>query len=72
MGEEPHVARLLEVLLDADERTSVVLRSFRLPPAAFEWAREDVLAHPEVRNRSGYVVRIFQRMAAEGQYRRAA
>ena len=66
-----HVERLLAVLRDADEGTERVLRSFRLPPPAYEAARADVLAHPEVRNKAGYAVAIFKRMVADGQYPRA-
>lgn len=56
------VGRLLAELCDADDHTEQVLRSFHLPEAAYERAREDTRAHG---GKTGYAVAILRRIKDE-------
>lgn len=58
------VKRLLAELPDRDAGTETVLRSFALPEAAYERAREDTRAHGGT---TGYAVAILRRIKDEGR-----
>lgn len=58
------VHRLLKVLRDANDATEAVLRSFQLPEAAYDRARDDTIAHG---GKTGYAVAILRRIRDEGK-----
>lgn len=65
------IARLIVELRDADKDTPAVIRSFakRLPPAAFETAREQILeGRATIQSDSAYAVDLLKLYEAEGRY----